>query len=71
MIRYHGFRNPHTFRGANRAPLDVLGEAQMKLSYNAKSTTQQVFVVRDLQHNLLGLPAIRDLGIITGITQHS
>ena len=39
----------------------------MKLSYNAKSATQQVFVVRDLQHKLLGLPAIRDLEIITGI----
>ena len=39
----------------------------MKLIYNSKSTTQEVFVVRDLQHNLLGLPAIRNLEIITGI----
>jgi len=60
-------KSTHTLRGANRTPLDVLGEAQMKLLYNAKSSTQQVFVVQDPQHNLLGLPAIRDLEVITGI----
>ena len=60
-------KSTHKLRGANRAPLDVLGVAKMKLIYNSKLTTQEVFVVRDLQHNLLGLPAIRDLEIITGI----
>jgi len=58
---------PEIYSHTNRTPLDILGEAQMKLSYNAKSSTQQVFVVRDLQHDLLGLPAIRDLEVITGI----
>jgi len=54
-------------RGANRSPLDIIGECQMTLHYNAKSSTQRVFVVHELQHNLLGLPAIHDLKIITGI----
>ena len=53
--------------GANRSPLDVVGECQMTLHYNAKSSTQRVFVVRELQHNLLGLPAIRDLEIINAV----
>ena len=57
----------HTLRGANRSPLDVVGESQMTLSYNTKFSTQRVFVVHELQHNLLGLPAIKDLEIITGI----
>jgi len=57
-------KSTRTLRGANRTPLDVLGEVQMKLLYNAKSSTQQVFVVRDLQHNLLGLPPME---VITGI----
>jgi len=61
-------KSTHKLCGANRAPLDVLGVTKMKLIYNSKPTTQEVFVIiRDLQHNLLGLPAIRDLEIITGI----
>jgi len=60
-------KSPHILRGANRSPLDVVGEGQMTLTYNDKSSIQRVFVVRELQHNLLGLPAIRDLEIITGI----
>ena len=60
-------KSPHTLRGANRSPLDIVGERQMTLCYNEKSSIQHVFVVRELQHNLLGLPAIRDLEIITGI----
>ena len=53
--------------GANWSPLNVIGESQTTLSYKDKSSNQRVFVVRELQHNLLGLPAIRDLEIITGI----
>ena len=60
-------KSPHMLRGANRSPLDIVCECQMTLHYNAKSSTQRVFVVRELQHNLLGLPAICDLKIITGI----
>ena len=54
----------HTLRGANHSPLDVVGKSQMTLTYNDKVSIQRVFVVRELQHNLLGLPAIK---IITGI----
>jgi len=57
----------HILRGANRSPLDVVGKSQMTLTYNDKASIQRVFVVRELQHNLLGLPAIKDLEIITRI----
>ena len=60
-------KSPHTLRGANRSPLDVVGESQMTLSYKTKSSTQRVFVVLELQHNLLGPPAIKDLEIITAV----
>ena len=39
----------------------------MTLDYNTKSSIQQVLMVCELQHNLMGLPANKDLEIITGI----
>ena len=37
------------------------------MTYKDKQVTQTIFVVRNLQHNLVGLPAIRALGILTRI----
>ena len=42
-------KSTHKLCRANRVPLDVLGVTKMKLIYNSKSTTQEVFVIRDLQ----------------------
>ena len=46
-----------------RKPLDVIGQFTGKLSHNNKLTTQTVFVVTDLQTNLLGLPTITALNL--------
>jgi len=35
----------------------------MKLTYKGKSCTHQVFVIHNLQNNLLGMPAIKELEI--------
>lgn len=53
--------------GPDRQPLKVVGEMTVKLSLKAKSCTHTVYVVRGLQNNLLGLPAVRDLGLIQNI----
>ena len=39
----------------------------MKLTYKVKFCTHRVFVIHNLQNNLLGLPAIKSLEIISGI----
>ena len=47
--------------GPGRKPLDLVGEMTTKVSYKGMSSTQQIFVVRGLNVNLLGLPAITAL----------
>jgi len=44
-----------------RQPLQVLGHLQAQLCHKAVEATQQVFVVKGLKTDLLGLPAILDL----------
>ena len=53
--------------GPHRQPLSVLGEIQATLTYKGKQATQIIFVVHDLQHNLVGFPAIRAPDIPTRI----
>ena len=60
-------KSNQTLRGPNHSTLDVLGETTFKLTYKGKSSFERVFVIHNLQHNLLGLPAIKALEIITGI----
>ena len=45
----------------------MLGEVTLKLTYKDKSSQERVFVIHNLQHNLLALPAIKALEVITGI----
>ena len=45
--------------------LEVLGQASVKLSYDSRSATQSIFVVKGVSTNLLGLPAIRALQLLT------
>ena len=74
-VTFHSLTNPvpqlkkstQTLRGPNRSPLEVLGETTFKLTYKGKSSLERVFVIHNLQNNLLGLPAIKALEIITGI----
>ena len=52
-------RSNQTLRGPNHSSLDGVEETTLKLTYKGKSSAQQVFVINNLQHNLLGLPAIK------------
>ena len=51
--------------GPNRQPLDTLGSVTVSLAHKDKSITQEVFVIPKLTHNLLGLPAITALDLVT------
>ena len=47
--------------GPSHKPLQVRGQCYCYLSFNGRSSKQQVFVVDGLNNNLLGLPAITSL----------
>ena len=47
--------------GPVRQTLKVLGKFTMMMKYQQRETQQAIFVVRGLQSNLLGLPAIASL----------
>ena len=47
--------------------MEVAGEFRQELRSGNKSTSQQVFVVKGLMSNLLGLPAITSLGQIARV----
>ena len=63
----HLKKSTQTLRGPNCSPLNVVGETTLNLTYKGKSSAQRVFVIHNLQTNLLGLPAIKALEIIRGI----
>ena len=56
-----------TLHGPDNKPLDVRGELHTTLSYRGRQCSQQVFIVKHLQHNLLGLPAIQALNILAQV----
>ena len=49
--------------GLGRSPLHVLGQCRAILTYHGRSTLQQLFVIKELKNNLLGLPAITALNL--------
>lgn len=49
--------------GPSRHPLQVQGQFQCDLTHQGRTSRQQVFVVKGLQNNLLGLPAITSLNL--------
>ena len=49
--------------GPSRKPLPVLGRFSTTLSYRGRSSLQELYVVKGLRPNLLGLPAIIDLNL--------
>ena len=55
-------KNPQkVLYGPSRHPLQVVGQCHSNLSFKGRVCKQQVFVVKDLKRNLLGLPAITSL----------
>ena len=53
--------------GPNRQTLNTLGSITISLAHKQKSTTQEVFVIPKLTHNLLGLPVITALDLVTKV----
>ena len=49
--------------GPSRHPLRVVGKFKCNLAAKGKVTRQEIFVVKGLNHNLLGLPAITALNL--------
>ena len=58
-----------TLCGPSRKPLPVLGQCKLSLSSRGRSSCQQVFIIRGLRSNLLGLPAIKALNLATRLDE--
>ena len=57
--------------GPAQHKLQVLGEFTATLTYNQRCSQQSVYIVRNLNHNLLGLPAILALKMIVRVAEVS
>ena len=55
--------------GPSTKPLQCIGECNIRLQHKERSCTQQLFVVKGLRSNLLGLPAIRALNLATRLDE--
>ena len=53
--------------GPDRTPLKVLGEALLTLTYKGRCCTQPVYIVKNMKNNLLGLPAIKALNLLSHV----
>ena len=51
--------------GPNGVPLDLRGSLTVTLSQKQHKCDQQIFVIKQLKHNLLGLPAIKGLYLLS------
>lgn len=56
-----------TLRGPSSHVLDVAGQFQSKLKHNNNESIQEIYVVKGLKNNLLGLPAITALQLVSRI----
>ena len=55
--------------GPTSKPLKVTGRLTVSMSNKDHSCEQEIFVVNNLHHNLLGLPAIKALHLLTRVEQ--
>ena len=55
--------------GPDGQPLKVLGQGTLTFSSKEKTCIHNAFLVRDLEQNLLGLPAIQDLNILAKVAE--
>ena len=53
--------------GPDQSPLEVVGETPVRLAYRDKQCIQAIFVLQKVKHNLLGLPAIRALHVLSQV----
>ena len=56
-------------QGPSNQPLPVVGEFIGSLAYEGRSKKHQIFVVKGLKNNLLGLPAIRSMGLVVRVNE--
>lgn len=54
-------------KGPGQHPLKVVGQFQEMLHHGQNSSLQNIFVIKDLKSNLLGLPAITALNLAVRI----
>ena len=54
---------------ALHGPDKVLGQVTLTFSSKEKTCIHNAFVVRDLEQNLLGLPAIQDLNLLAKVAE--
>ena len=57
--------------GPSRQPLQVLGQFLGQPTHKAQVSQQQVFVIKELKTNLLGLPAITALNLAARVDSAS
>ena len=57
--------------GPDKKPLQVLGQTNVTLSHSGKACIHNIFMVEQLKHNLLGLPAIKDLNLLVMVNHMS
>ena len=50
--------------GPNGVPLDLRGSLTVSISQKQHKCDQEIFVVKQLKHNLLGLPATKGLHLL-------
>ena len=55
--------------GLIRKPLEVLGKLTVTLSSTHHKCDQEIYVLQQLKHNLLGLPAIQKLHLLAQVNQ--
>ena len=53
--------------GPDQSPFEVVGETPVRLAYRDKQCTQAIFVLQKVKHNLLGLPTIRALHVLSQV----
>ena len=57
-------KSSKALQGPDRKPLSALGSVKVSLNYKGRHTNQKVYVIKGLNHNLLGLPAIEALQLV-------
>ncbi len=62
-------RATKVLHGPTRQNLNVIGQFTAKLRHNQASSTHTIFVIRGLKNNLLGLPAIRELQLLSKVEE--
>ena len=53
--------------GPSKSPLKVIGQFTHTLQYRNRSSQQEIFVVKGLKKNLLGLPAVTSLELVARV----